>query len=160
MIKEMQRDREIKQMTERFSEDFVLQLVLVIMIFIPLGFSGRLLSNYIIEGNLLLSSLTSIVNTLLSVVIFFTLNQYIRFSMTLAFGLLSNIALLLSLYLLLWGSRTLTIRYGGTYLFRDGYVTIEGVAHYFPIALWDSIISCLDFVIYSKLYEIVTRSRR
>jgi hypothetical protein len=160
MTEKMHEDREIKQMTERLSEDFVLQLVMVIVIFIPLGFAGRLLSNYIIGGNLFLSSLTAIVGTLLSVVIFLTLNLYFRLSLTLAIGLLSNIALLLSLYLLLWRSGTLTLKYAGTYLFRDGYVTIAGVAHYFPLALWDSIISCLDFVIYSKLYEIVAGSRR
>jgi hypothetical protein len=160
MIEKMHQDHEIKQMTERFSEDFVLQLVMVIMIFIPIGFAGRLLSNYMIGGNLFLSSLTAIVGTLLSLIIFFTLSRFVRFSLTLTVGLLSNIALLLSLYLLLWGSRTLTLKYSGTYLFRDGYVTIEGIAHYFPLALLDSIISCLDFVIYSKLYEIVARSRR
>lgn len=160
MIENMHQDREIKLMTERVSEDFVLQLVMVILIFIPLGFAGRFLSNYIMGGNLLLSSLTAIANTLLSLVIFFTLNRYTRFWTTLTVGLLSNIALLLSLYLLVWGSRTLTLRYAGTYLFRDGYVTIEGVAHYFPLALWDSIISCLDFAIYSKLYEKFAGSRR
>jgi hypothetical protein len=156
----MHQDHEIKQMTERFSEEFVLRLVMVIMIFLPLGFAGRLLSNYIIGGNLLLSSLTAVVGTLLSLIIFFTLNRYIRFSLTLTVGLLSNIALLLFLYLFLWGPKTLTLKYSGHYLFRDGYATMEGVAHYFPLALLDSMISCLDFVIYSKLYEIIAGRRR
>jgi hypothetical protein len=156
----MHRAQGIKQIMGRFSEDFVLQFVMVIMIFIPLGFAGRLLSNYLIEGNLFFSSLTAIVGTLISLIIFFTLNKFIRFPLILAIGLLSNIALLLCLYLFIWESRTITLKYAGTYLFRDGHVTIEGVAHYFPLALLDSIISCLDFVAYSKLYEIVAGSHR
>jgi len=156
----MHQDHKTNHMAERVSEDFVLQLAMVIMVFIPLGFAGRLLSSYIIEGNLVLSSLTAIVGTLLSLIIFFTLNQFIKLPLILVVGLLSNTALLLSLYLLLWGSGTITLKYAGTYLFRDGHVTIEGVAHYFPLALWDSIISCLDFLAYSKLYKIAVGGRR
>lgn len=155
----MHQNCEEQQMTQRFSEDFLFQFLMVILIFIPLGFLGRVLSSYIIEGNLFFSSLTAIVGTLLSLIIFFTLNRYLSLSLTLAVGLLSNITLLLSLYLLLWGSKTVTAKYAGSYLFRDGHVTIEGIAHYFPLALWDSIISCMDFVVYSKLHEAVARSR-
>jgi hypothetical protein len=142
------------------SEDFTFRLIMVLLIFVPLGFVGRLLTYYFVGGSSFASSVYAIVGTLLSVIIFFSLGYYLRISKALAVGFLINTASLLCLNLFLWVPRSLTIKYSDGFLFLDGHVTGYGIAYYFPLALWESAVSCLDFVVYSRLSKRFTGGLR
>jgi hypothetical protein len=132
-------------------ESRVLRLVMAALIFVPLGFVGRFLTYYLVGSGSFVSSFYAIVGTLLSLMIFMTLCRHLKLSRTLAAGFFANAALLLFLHLFLWVPRTLTVKSSGQYLFLDGYVTGAGIAYYLPFALWESSISCMDFLAYSYL---------
>src|SRR3954464_809380 len=113
--------------TDSERESRALRIVMAALIFVPLGLVGRLLTYSIIGTGSFASSFSAIVGTLLSLLIFMTLGQYLRLSKALAVGFLTNAALLLFLHLYLWVPGTLTIKSLGDYLVLDGYVTGTGV---------------------------------
>jgi hypothetical protein len=137
--------------TDSERESRALRIVMAALIFVPLGLVGRFLTYSIIGTGSFASSFSAIVGTLLSLLIFMTLGQYLRLLKALAVGFLTNAALLLFLHLYLWVPGTLTIKSLGDYLVLDGYVTGTGVVRYLPLALWESAISCVDFAVYSYL---------
>jgi hypothetical protein len=132
-------------------ESRVLRLMMAALIFVPLGFVGQFLTYYFAGGGSFASSVHAMVGTLLSLTIFMALGHYLRLSKALAAGFLINVALLLFLQLFLWVPGALTIKSSGEPLFLYGYVTGTGAAYYLPLALWESAISCMDFLVYSYL---------
>jgi hypothetical protein len=134
------------------SEDFTLQLIMVVLVFVPLGFVGRVLEYYSVGGGWFASSVYAMVGTVLSTIIFLPLGYHFKLSKTLAVGFLINTASLLFLHLVLWVPKSLTIKSPpDIFLFLDGYVTAQGVAYFLPLALGESVISCLGFIIYWRL---------
>jgi hypothetical protein len=151
MSEEIRRPPWNDRMISRSSEDFTIQLIIAIAIFVPLGFAARFFAYYFVGSGSFASFVYAFVGILLSVIIFFSLSYYIGLLKVLASGFLINAMLLLFLHLFLWVPNSLTIRYFGSFLFLDGYATIQGFVYYLPLALLESAISCLDFMIYWKL---------
>ena len=132
-------------------ESRVIRITAAILIFAPIGYSGRFLIYFLWGADSFVSNLLAIVGTLLSMIIFLPLSHYLTLSKTLVVGFLISTVSLLFLQLWLWAPRTLTIKSFGQYLFLDGYITGAGIVSFLPLALWESAISCVAFLAYRYL---------
>ena len=147
-------------MISRSSEDLTIQLIMALTVFLPLGFAGRIFMYYLVGSGSFASFVYAFTGTLLSLIIFFSLSYSIALSKTLAVGFLINTASLIFMHLFLWVPGRLTIRHSNSFLFLDGYATMQGLSYYLPFALLESAISCLDFMIYWKLSKKIMGHRQ
>jgi hypothetical protein len=132
-------------------ESRVIRIMAALLVFVPIGYSGRFLIYFLWGADSFVSNLLATLGTLLSIIIFLPLSYYLTLSKTLIAGFLTSAVSLLFLQLWLWAPRTLTIKSSGQYLFLEGYITGAGIVSFLPLALLESAISCAAFLAYRYL---------
>jgi hypothetical protein len=130
------------------NEDELGGLVVSVAAFGILTFGLLLLATYLREGVLLFSALMAGVETLFAIVIFLSLHRLLDVAKTVIVGLVLYTAVFAALYSYVWVAPSVTLTDStGTFVFRNGSVTLHGLARNLMNGAVTAAISSLAYVL-------------